>query len=196
MRLDWVFLCTVLDSGRVSLLQQDTEASAVVDAGRRQLWSDAADPSAIDLYDSEVASSSSSLTGSYVRNTLSSESITSRPSGCDQPWPYCFYNATEPIAPQSGQLVWAKGGNNRWRRVLLLDDGTIEDHDSYCFKGNDIPIYTATWTNDGHVIRGTFSPLLGDLKPDTDTIRRLLRDEKVPIQGEQDLVYLESVDSG
>ncbi|KAF8837575.1 hypothetical protein BDN67DRAFT_972787 [Paxillus ammoniavirescens] len=140
------------------------------------------DPSAIDLYDSEVASSSSSLTGSYVRNTLSSESITSRPSGCDQPWSYCFH---------SGQLVWAKGGNNRWRRVLLLDDGTIEDHD-----GNDIPIYTATWTNDGHVLRGTFSPLLGDLKPDTDTIRQLLREEKVPIQGEQDLVYLETVDSG
>ncbi|KAF9218381.1 hypothetical protein BS17DRAFT_823011 [Gyrodon lividus] len=139
------------------------------------------DPSNADLYDSEVTSSTSYFTGSYVRNTRSVDSIASQPSACDQPWPYRFC---------SGQLAWAKGGNDRWRRVLLLDDGTIEDLD-----GKYLPVYTATWTNDRHVVRGTFSPLLGDVKPDTETIRQLLRDAKVPIQGELDRLYLESVDS-
>ncbi|KIJ64053.1 hypothetical protein HYDPIDRAFT_168142 [Hydnomerulius pinastri MD-312] len=141
------------------------------------------DPSTVDLDDSEVASTASSITSSYFSSNLSSESIASRPAASEQPWPYRFY---------SGERAWARGGNGEWRLVLLLDDGSLEDHD-----GRDVPVYTATWTGiDGFVARGAFSPLLGNLKPDTETVRHLLREEKAPVQGDADKLYLETVDLG
>ncbi|KAH7890312.1 hypothetical protein F5I97DRAFT_1826477 [Phlebopus sp. FC_14] len=137
------------------------------------------DASAVDAEDSEVASGSSSK--SYGGSSTSSVPVEGdQPSGCEQAWPYCFF---------CGERAWAKGGNHKWRRVFLLDDGCMQEHD-----GRSVPFYSATWTNDGFIVRGTFSPLLGDIKPDTKTIRKLLRDEKVPIQGEEDRHYLDTID--
>ncbi|KAF9231739.1 hypothetical protein BU15DRAFT_68079 [Melanogaster broomeanus] len=167
------------------------------------------DPSAVDFYDSEVVCSAPSPPGNY--NTLSSESVASQPSGCDQPWPYSFYNATEPIAMQSGEFAWAKGGNGRWRRVLLFGNSAIEAHDvshtrplaneslnDAILVSSRAKTYLSTLRRGPMTVsslEGRFPLYLGTLKPDTETIRRLLREEKVPIQGERDRLYLESVDS-
>lgn len=37
--------------------------------------------------------------------------------------------------------------------------------------------YNVTWASDGAIMRGTFAPGCGDIKPDTLAIRRLLIDE-------------------
>ncbi|KAH7923383.1 hypothetical protein BV22DRAFT_1130704 [Leucogyrophana mollusca] len=107
-------------------------------------------------------------------------SVACQPLSSDQPWPYRF---------QTGDVAWAKGGNGKWRRATLLDDGSVDNYD-----GCIVPVFSARWRNDGLSIRGTFSPLAGDIKPDTEVIRRLLRDEEVVIQGEEDQIYLRTSD--
>ena len=42
-------------------------------------------------------------------------------------------------------------------------------------------VYTAQWRRDGNLIRGAFAPLDGDLKPDNEDVRQLLKDDNVPV---------------
>jgi hypothetical protein len=40
-------------------------------------------------------------------------------------------------------------------------------------------VYTANWRRGRNVIRGSFAPLDGDLKPDDEDTRKLLKEENV-----------------
>ncbi|KAH9963622.1 hypothetical protein BC827DRAFT_1193154 [Russula dissimulans] len=85
------------------------------------------------------------------------------PSWAGQPWHYVF---------QNGDVAWALGPNKRWRLVRVVGDGFAEK-----FENRMQLAYNATWTSDGAIMRGTFAPGSGDVKPNTLAIRRLLFDE-------------------
>ncbi|KAI0321061.1 hypothetical protein OF83DRAFT_1168749 [Amylostereum chailletii] len=87
--------------------------------------------------------------------------IEKEPTLARQPWPYVL---------QKGQFAWARGGNKIWRLVLVLDVGSQDIIDE-----QEHIVYTVGWICDGFTLRGTFSPMIGDIKPDEPDIETLIR---------------------
>ncbi|KAI0249428.1 hypothetical protein BJV78DRAFT_1354252 [Lactifluus subvellereus] len=85
------------------------------------------------------------------------------PGWANQPWHYVFHD---------GDVAWALGGNGRWRLVTVVGGGFLEE-----IENRKQIAYNATWTSDGAIMRGTFAPGCGDIKPNTVAIRSLLFDE-------------------
>ncbi|KAI9507263.1 hypothetical protein F5148DRAFT_1206618 [Russula earlei] len=85
------------------------------------------------------------------------------PGWAGQPWPYVF---------RDSEVAWALGANGRWRLVTVVGDGFFEK-----IENRMQVAYNVTWMSDGTIMRGTFAPLCGDIKPNTLAIRRLLYDE-------------------
>jgi len=102
-----------------------------------------------------------------VQDSVHGLTTTLQPSWADQPWPYKF---------SKGDSAWARGGNARWRRVIIEDNGTLEMHD-----GRIVTVYTARWRRQGNIVRGCFSPLDGDLKPDNEQTLLLLAEDEALI---------------
>jgi len=85
------------------------------------------------------------------------------PSWAGQPWHYVF---------QNGDIAWALGPNELWRLVRVVGDGFAEK-----IENRTQIAYNATWTSGGAIMRGTFAPACGDIKPNMLAVRRLLFDE-------------------